>query len=233
MKKYLAFLTSILALTMISSTAMAETGLAGLTVGFGSQASGIADNFDLNGDPFGYGLNVHYVIPGANGAFVELDFMDLEDESDVGAVDTLTINQKRTVLKVGYVFTLDDSTSINAAVYNADTEWDWEDGRPTNFKRFEGDDSGISVMIGADKKLGNGVTLGTAMSFGFETGVEAYTNIRLVDNLNVRISYYKSSYELEYEEFDEAGTTGDGSAFGDGDAQFDTSGFRVSASYTF
>lgn len=226
MKKYIASLAAIL----LSGTAVAETGL---TVGLGYESSSIENNYGLNGDPAGLGINVHYAIPFVDGFFVELDATDYEDESDVGPNETLTINQKRIALKLGYVFALDDTTSITAAIYSADVEWDWEQGRPTEFERFESDDSGVSFIIGVDKEIGNGVTLGTALTLGHETGVEAYTSFAIRDNLDVKISYFKRSYELEFEEFDESGPTGDGSAFGDGDFKFDMSQFRVSASYSF
>lgn len=226
MKRYMILMMA----TLFSATAMAETGL---TVGLGYQTEGIVTNFGTDGDPSGLAINVHYAIPGVDGLFVELDVTDQEDDADLGPVDSLTTEQERTALKIGYVFSLDDTTSISAAVYNADIEWSWEDGRSTNFNRIEGDDSGVSVVVGADKSLGNGVTLGTALSLGFETGVEAYTSIEVIDNLNIKVAYYKRSYEMEFEEFDEIGPTGAGSAFGDGDVQFDTSGFRVSASYAF
>ncbi len=84
--------------------------------------------------------------------FVELDLADQEDEADLGPTDSLATNQERTALKIGYTFTLDDSTNLSAAIYNADIQWEWEDGRPTNLRRFEGDDSGVSVVVGVDKK---------------------------------------------------------------------------------
>lgn len=226
MKKYIALLTTIL----ISGTAMAETGL---TVALGYQTSEIANSDDRNGDPAGLSIDVHYAIPGVDGLFVGFDITDQEDEADDGALDTLTTTHERTALKIGYVYNLDKSTSLSAAIYNADIQSEWEAGRPTNLTRFEGDDSGVSVVVGVDKNLGRGVSLGTALSLGFETGVEAYTSIRIIDNLDVKMSFYKSSYELEFEEFDEAGSVGNGSAFGDGDFQYDTSGFRVSANYSF
>lgn len=226
MKKYITLLTAVL----FSGTAMAETGL---TVGLGFQTSQVANNFDLNGDPAGLSFNVHYAIPGVDGLFVGLDFTDQEDEADMGPPDTMTTTQERTAFEIGYVFTLDDSTSLSAAISNADIQWEWEDGIPTNFTRVEGDDSGVSVVIAADKNLGNGVTMGTALSLGFETGVEAYTSFEVVENFDIKMSYYKRSYELEFDMIDEAGPVGFGSAYGDDDLQYDTSGFRVSANYSF
>lgn len=225
-KKYIAVLTTIL----ISGTTMAQTGL---TVGVGYQTSEIANSDGRNGDPAGLSINLRYTIPGVDGFSFELDIMDHEDEANLGSIDTIATSQDRTGLKIGYEFTLDDSTSLSAAIYNADIQWEWQEGRPTSFNRFESDDSGVSLVIGADKDLGNGVSLGTALSLGFETGVEAYTSIKLTDNLDVKMSFFKSSYELEFEEFDELGPTGDGTAFGDRDFQFDTSGFRVSLNYSF
>lgn len=225
MKKFIALFTAIL----FSGSAIAEVGL---SVGLGYQASVIANSDRNDGDPAGLSINLHYAIPGVDGMFVAVDITDEEDEADNGAVDTITTTQERTALKIGYVFALDDNTSINAAISSADIQWAWDDGNPGNFQRFEGDDSGVSVAIGAEKNIGNGVTLGTSLSLGFESGVEAYTSFEMIDNLDIRLSYYKSSYELTYEEFDETGSQG-GSAAGDGDFQYDTSGFRVSANYSF
>lgn len=226
MKKFIALFTAIL----FSGSVLAE---AGLTVGLGYQTSEIANSDRNDGDPTGLSINLQYAIPGVDGMFVAVDITDQEDEADNGAVDTITTNQERTALTIGYVFALDDNTSISAAVSSADVQWDWEDGNPGAFQRFEGDDSGVSVSVGAEKNIGNGVILGTSLSLGFESGVEAYTSFEMIDNLDIKLSYYKSSYELEYEEFDEAGSAGAGSAFGDGDFQYDTSGFRVSANYSF
>ena len=222
---------TILAISLLfSSGVLAE---AGLTIGLGYESGEIANSDDRNGDPAGLSFMVNYSVPGTNGMFIGVDMTDNEDEADNGLPDKITTEQKRTAFEIGYRFSIDDSTSISAAVSNADIEWSWEDGVPANFNRFESDDSGVSLVVGVDKQVGNGVSIGTSLSMGFETGVEAYAAIEVVENMNVTLSYFKNSYEMEWEQFDELGSTGNGSAFNDGDFQFDTSGIRVSASYAF
>lgn len=223
---------------LVSSVASAESGFKlGLGYENGSvdsnYGSGWAEDFSAS-NPSGLGINMRYDIAQVQGLFVEIDITDRESDADVYDTDNITTSLERTELKIGYTFVMNDTTNLTTSISSADTEWTYEYDWTAGVWTYEADDSGVSFVLGLDKQLGNGVAIGSALSLGFETGIEVYATVEVMDNFDITASYSQMNYEMEFEEINNLGVpTGFGSAYGDGDMQFDTGSFRVTASYAF
>lgn len=233
--KKIALLVGVAAL---STSAFADIGL---KVELGYEAATVAPSygdgwFEDFGDnePSGAAVNVEWQVIGVPGMYLALDYADLEDEEDVYE-SKYTTSQKRTVFDVGYEYTLNDSASVTAAIRYADIEWEWlEDYYAGGEWVYNAEDSGVSLVVGAEKSITESVSAGTAFSAGFETGVEVFVELGLTEKFSVKAEWSKKSYELGDFEYDSNGSINSpADQYGDGDYEFDTDALRVSAAYKF
>lgn len=233
-------LTILFAVAAFSMSAMAEIGL---KVGLGYEADFVspsygdcwAECFD-DSEPAAFVLNVDWDISAVPGLYIAVDLANLEEDSDRYDDQSVTAIQERTAFEIGYKYNLNQNTKLIGAIVNADFYWEWErEDLSASDWRFEAEDDGISVVLGAEKAISDQFDVGASLSLGFETGIEAYAMFRLIDNLDLKASYTQSSYELgDFETFlNEVPIGGPSSADGDGDYEFNTTAFRVSAIYTF
>jgi hypothetical protein len=209
------------------------------SVGIGYQASTVAPNYGDcwsecfgDGEPAGFAINAKYEI--AAGVFVSADYADLKDKED-HYDDKIEISQTRLAASVGYRYALNETTNLTAAIQFSDLEWeyDWKDGNGTIWT-YNAEDDGVSFVIGVDTAINEKLTLGSNFSLGFETGISGFLKSKLTDNVDLQMSYTRSSYELGTFSYNCNGSSCNPSnGNGDGDYQFNDEHFRVSINYNF
>lgn len=233
--RILIFLSSLLA---FSSSAMAEIGL---SVDLGYEADAVVPSFGVcwsecldEGEPAGIALGISWEVIGVPGMYIAFDIADLEDEGDIDTGEVVTITQERNAFEIGYKYNLNPSTKLTAGIVRSDITWEWKWTAIGTRWSYEAEDDGISLILGAEKVINNELDIGVAYYHGFETGIEIFAFIHLTEQLSVKADYSIKSYEAEFVEYNNLGLpTGFSSANGDGDFEFDTTAFRLSASYAF
>lgn len=171
------------------------------------------------------------------GVFVALDYADLADEEDHYEDASIEIAQTRLGAQVGYRYALNDTTNLTGALEFASYEWEynWVTNSGNNYF-YDVEDDGVNLVLGANTKINDKLTLGGSLSAGFETGVSAYMVVALTPSVSVKTSYSRVSYELgewAYRPVWNNYVPVTGSALGDGDMQFNDESMRVSLNYAF
>lgn len=219
--------------------ALSSTAFAGGSVGIGYQATTAAPNYGDcwsecfgDGEPAGFALNASYEM---SGVFVGIDYADLMDEEDHYSSNTVAveIDQKRIGAQVGYKYSLNDASNVTGAVKYGSYEWDYSWSDP-NVYVYHAEDTGVSLVLGANTKVSDKLTTGATFSAGFETGISGYVAVKLTDNVSLQTSYERVAYKLGDFTYTSNGSVSTPStANGDGDYQFNDENFRVSVNYAF
>ncbi|MES2917122.1 MAG: outer membrane beta-barrel protein [Pseudomonadota bacterium] len=217
--------------------ALSSTAFAGGSVGLGYQASTAAPNYGDcwsecfgDGEPAGFALNASYEMAGV---FVALDYADLADEEDHYEDVSVEIAQTRLGAQVGYKYALNDASNVTAAVEFSSYEWEYSWADP-NVYRYNAEDDGVNLVVGANSKVTDKLSLGASLSAGFETGINAYVAVNLTDAVSLKTSYSRVGYELGDFTYTSNGSPSTPSTSnGDGDFQFNDENYRVSLNYAF